>query len=456
MKKIFLFFIFIGIIFAQSKKDVKLVIYNQNFALCNEIRNVELKEGKNEVIFTDIPKFIEPSSIQIIPLSPYKFSVIEQSFNYDVYTSDKLFSKNIGEKISIITKDGQLYTGILIFYEQGNIGIETKDKIVVINKENLKEVSLAKNQTFAYKPEMRFLIQCDKKDIYNVLIKYTTLNINWKADYIGEYNEETNNLNIVGYITVDNKTGIDYENASLELIAGEVKKLVEYDVRKMPEFGVAEAFSRDKMQVPYFEETPTFEYHRYRLKGKTDIKDGEVKQINFITRNDINVEKKYVYDGAITKYYHYENWRNLKFNEKVEVIIEFKNEKEVLPAGKMKIFKNEKDGTIFIGENRISHTPIDEKIKLSLGNAFDIKGERKILNHERISQQVYKDTYEIKIKNYKKEDIVVDVIEHLYSNWEITEKTHDYEKIDAFTIKFPLKVKGNSEETIKYTVITRF
>ena len=456
MKKILLFLFFVGIIFAQSKKDVKLIIYNQNFAICNEIREVEIKEGKSEIILTDIPKFIDPSNIQISFLSPYKLSVIEQVFNYDVYSSDKLFSKNIGEKVSIITKDGQLYTGTLLFYEQGNIGIETKDKIVFINKENLKEVSMPKTDIFTYKPQLKFLVQGDKKDIYKVLIKYTTSNINWKADYIGEYDEEKNILNLIGYVTVDNKTGIDYENVDLELIAGEVKKLPEYESRKMVGFAAVDALRSAEIQVPSFEEKPTFEYHRYTLKGKTSVKDGEIKQINFITRNDIKIEKKYIYDGAITKYYHYDSWKNLKYNENVEIMIEFKNENQVLPSGKIKIFKNEKDKSIFIGENRISHTPIGEKIELSLGNTFDIKGERKILNHERISQQIFKDTYEIKIKNYKKEDIIVDVIEHLYGNWEITEKTNDFEKIDAFTIKFPLKVKGNSEGTIKYTVITRF
>jgi hypothetical protein len=205
-----------------------------------------------------------------------------------------------------------------------------------------------------------------------------------------------------------------------------------------------------------FQESPVFEYHRYTLKGKADIKDGEIKQINFYNKNNIKVEKKYTYDGAITRYYHYENWRNLQYNDKVEISIEFKNEGEVLPAGKIRIFKNEKEGSIFIGENRIPHTPIGEKVKLPLGNVFDIKGERKIVAHERISQNVYKDTYEIKIKNFKKEDVIVEVIEHLYGTWEITEKTHDYLKEDAWTVKFPVKVKGNGEEIVKYTVITRF
>ncbi|MCS7180922.1 MAG: hypothetical protein NZ891_06200 [bacterium] len=456
MKKVFIFLVFGTFLYSQSKKDVKLFIYNQNFAVCNEVREMEIPQGKNELIFTDIPKFIEPSSVQFSVLSPAtKFYVLEQSFNYDIYTSEKVFTKNIGEKVSIITKDGQLYSGILLFYESGNIGIETKDKIIVVNKENLREVSFAKTGMFTYKPQLKFLVQNEKKDIYKILLKYTTSNINWKADYIGEFNEGKSILNLNGFITVNNKCGVDYENAEIELIAGEVKKLMGYELANQRALGAVDALKAEK-QIVSFEEQPIFEYHRYTLKGKTDIKDGEIKQINFLNKENIKVEKKYTYDGAITRYYHYDNWRNLQYNEKVEVLIEFKNEGEILPAGKIKIFKDEKEGSIFIGENKITHTPIGDKVKLSLGNAFDIKGERKIISHERISQQVYKDTYEIKIKNFKKEDVVVEVIEHLYGTWEITDKSQDYEKIDAYTIKFPVKVKSNGEEIVKYTVITRF
>ncbi|MGB9677096.1 MAG: DUF4139 domain-containing protein [Candidatus Ratteibacteria bacterium] len=459
MKKIFIFICFAGLLFSESKKDVKLIIYNQNFAVCDEIREIEVLSGRNELIFTDIPKFIEPSSVQISILSPStKLNFLEHSFNYDIYTSDKIFSKNIGEKVDIITKDGQFYSGILVFYDSGNFGIETKDKIIVINKENLKEVSFGKITTFTYKPQLKFFVENEKKDIFKILLKYITSNINWKADYTGSFDEEKSILNLSGFITIDNRCGVDYKNASIELIAGEVKKIVEYDAiaNQRKAFGAADALKMEKQVVPSFEESPVFEYHRYTLKRKTDIKNEEIKQINFITKDDIKVEKKYSYYGAIARYYHYDNWRNLQCNDKVEVLVEFKNEDEVLPAGKIRIFKKEKEGSIFIGENKIPHTPIGEKIKLSLGNVFDIKGERKILTHERISQQVYKDTYEIKIKNFKKEDVVVDVIEYLYGNWEITEKTHDYEKLDAYTIKFPIKVKSNGEEIVRYTVITRF
>lgn len=453
MKKIFLFLGFTGILFGQSVKDVKVYIYNQNFAVCNELREIEIQKGKSEIIFKDIPKFIEISSINLLPVEKGKFKVLEQIFNYDVYNSEKVLSKNIGEKIEIITKDGQIYQGILLFYEAGNIGIEREDGIILISRENIKEVKLAKKGDFSYKPYLKFLVENEKSGIHKFLFKYITSNINWKADYIGEYDEEKNNLNLKGNVTIENKSGIDYKNAEIELIAGDVKKLKEYTDRRQMDF---EAKALAVQEVPSFEESPVFEYHRYKLKGKTDLNDGETKQINFIKKDGINVEKKYVYDGSTIRYYHYENWRNLKYNENVEVIIEFKNEDEPMPKGKVKIFKKEENCDIFIGENIIPHTPKGEKIKLSLGNAFDVKGERRIINHERISQVVYRDTYEIKIKNFKKEDTFVDVIEHLYGTWEITEKTHNFDKVDAFTIKFPVKVKSEGEEIIRYTVITKF
>ncbi|MCM8803689.1 MAG: DUF4139 domain-containing protein [Candidatus Omnitrophica bacterium] len=451
MKKIF---IFLGLIvsFATESKEIKMVIYNQNFAVCDEEREIEIPSGKSTIIFTDIPKFIEPTSIQFYPLSNnINFSILEQVFDYDILNSEKVFSKNIGKKVDIITKDGQLHSGKLLFYDSGYIGIEEKDKISVLNKENLMKINF-EIMELNLKPKLKFLIQSNKNVVQKFILKYITSNINWKADYVGEYNEEKNKLKINGFITIDNKTGTDYENVSLVLIAGEVKKIAE----PVPLTKVGLAEKMERAIIPPFQESQVFEYHKYTLKTKTDIKDGEIKQINFLSKKDIKVDKKYVYDGTVHRYYHYDNWRNLPYNEKVEVLIEFKNEDEVLPSGKLRVFKSEKDGSLFIGENFISHTPIGEKVKLSLGNAFDIKGERKIISHEKISQQIFKDTYEIKIKNFKKEDVLVDIIEHLYGTWEILEKTHDYEKIDAYTIKFPVKVKNNDQVVLKYTVMTKF
>lgn len=431
-----------------------MIIYNQNFAVCEEMRETEVPSGKTEIIFSDIPKFIEPASIQISFLDfPSNFIILEQVFVSDIFNLEKLFSKNIGEKIEIISKMGEVYSGNLLFYDGRNLTIEAKDKILVLNREDLKEIRFPKIEAIDLKPKLKFLIQSEKKGYYKILLKYITSNINWKADYIGEFNEAKNKLQLTGLITIENKSGLDYKNVSLVLIAGEVKKIT--GSTSLRKFDLSAVGVREESKG-FFEESPVFEYYKYLLKGKTDINEGEVKQIKFISESDIKVEKKYVYIGNIQTYYHYDNWRNLPYNEKVEVIIEFKNEKEPLPSGKIRIFKTEKEGSFFIGEDTISHVPSGEKVKLSLGNAFDIKGERKIISHEKITANFYKDTYEIKIKNFKDSDIIVEVIEKLYGTWDIIEKTHNYEKIDAYTVKFPVKVKAKDETILRYTVTTKF
>lgn len=457
IKKILLFLSFCSFIFCElEKKETRLTIYNQNFAVVEEIREGKIKEGKIRISILDIPKFIEPASIQIYPLSfPPDSSIIEQTYIYDIFTPEKLLEKNIGKEIEVITKDKETYSGKLLNFDPKNLIIKSKDKILVLNRENIKEIRTPKTDEFILKPQIDFIIENKienkKEKIHKILLKYTTKNINWKSDYIAEFDEEKSEIDLTGYITIDNKTGIDYKNSSIKLIAGEVKKLRE----EIPTVAKAKLFEAEAPALPPVEEKPIFEYYSYILKEKTDIKDGETKQINYLSPKDIKVDKKYVYDGRIQRHYHYAHWRNLPYNEKVEIKIEFKNQNQPLPSGKIRIYKIEEGGSIFIGEDMIGHIPTGEIVKLSCGYAFDVKGERRIIAHERIGSDTYKDTYLIKVKNFKDKDIDVEVIERIYGDWDIIEKTDKFEKIDAYTIRFPIKVKAKGEKTIKYTAITK-
>lgn len=460
MKKILIFLGISCLLFGEiEKKQVNMVIYNQNFAVVEEIREGTIDEGRVKIKITDIPKFLEPSSVNIFSINfPSDFLILDQTFDYDILSPDKLLEKNIGKKVEVITKDGQSYSGTLLNFTSQILTIETKNKILILNRENLREISMDKISGFIYKPELNFLVENKKKAKHILSLKYITSNINWNANYLGIYREDENKIDLNGWITIDNRSGIDYKNVNLTLIAGQIKKIAERD------FGMnraADAYKAREMVAalaprPMPEETPFFEYHMYKLPESVDIENEKMKQVSFLNKVDIPVIKKYVYDGATYRYYHYDNWRRLPYNDKVNILIEFKNEGKVLPSGKMKVYKQEKQDTIFIGEDMIPHTPIGEKVKLSIGNAFDIKGERKIMAHERISQNVYKDTYEIKVKNFKNQDVEVEIIEHLYGSWEIIEKTHDFEKIDAYTIKFPVKIPGQGEVTVKYTAVTKF
>ena len=200
----------------------------------------------------------------------------------------------------------------------------------------------------------------------------------------------------------------------------------------------------------------------YTLGRKTDLKNNQTKQIALFTAPKVPVEKIYVYDGALYRWYYYDNWQNQPDNKKVEVKLDFKNSEKnglgiPLPKGKIKVYKADSDNTLqFIGEDQIDHTPKDEKVSLSLGNAFDVAGERKIVNHKMVTANLYRDTYEIKLRNHKKEPITVKVVERQWGDWNVIQSSHKHEKRDAFTLEFNVPVEKDGEAVITYTAEYKF
>lgn len=460
MKKLFLLVVFSVVLFSVSgfcdlkKKSISLTVYNQNFALVSDVREGEIASGKAVLKFTDIASLIDPTSVSFSSLNyPDALGIIEQNFEYDLLNPDKLLNKYINRQVQVITKNGQVYRGNLLSYSSQQLIIEgKKGNISMVNRENIRDITFAEiPEGLILKPTLVLEIENRKADTHLLQLKYITDGIGWKADYVAELSPDDKSMDLTGWVTIDNKSGATYKDAKLKLIAGYVRKIqkyVRYEERNMMKAVAA---------APQFEEKAFFEYHIYTLKRPTTIKNNQTKQIMFLSSSNIPVKKKYVYDGAVRKYYHYNNWRNLPYNDKVDVYIVFENRKEnnlgmPLPKGKVRFYKKDTDKTVqFIGEDNIDHTPKNEKVELTIGKAFDIKGERKITNHKEISSRVYQDTYQIKLRNHKKEKVQINVIEHLYGDWEILESSHKYEKVDANTIKFVVDAFPEKEVIITYT-----
>jgi hypothetical protein len=197
-----------------------------------------------------------------------------------------------------------------------------------------------------------------------------------------------------------------------------------------------------------FVERALFEYHIYVLERKSTIADQEIKQISLFAPAHTPVKKTYEYDGATA-------------GEKIMVTLETENSQAVglgmpLPAGKVRAFKADADGRLeFVGEDRIDHTPRDEKVKIRMGAAFDLKGERAVGDHRRIADRVYEETIVIKLRNHKDEPVEIVVIEHPRGSWEMLNTTHPYEKKEAFRIEFKVEVAPDAEELVRYTVRVR-
>jgi len=220
---------------------------------------------------------------------------------------------------------------------------------------------------------------------------------------------------------------------------------------------------------PVVREKSFDEFHLYTLERATTLHDEETKQVEFVTATDIRAQRLYIYDGANLGPYSYYNSDQIQqdisygtqSNPKVWVMQEFKNSDTnhlgiPLPKGRLRFYRRDTDGHLeFVGENSIDHTPKDEIIRVYTGNSFDITGERKRTNFHADNRQKWMDeTFEIRVRNHKKQAAQVRVVEHLYrwSNWKVQDNSTEFRKTNAQTIEFPVTVAANGEQTVAYTV----
>jgi hypothetical protein len=300
-------------------------------------------------------------------------------------------------------------------------------------------------------------------------VSYQTGGITWWADYNVTYSEAGNacRLDVGAWVSILNQSGASYGDAKLKLVAGDVHRAPP-PVRGRVAADSMVAMRAQEARAPGFEEKAFFEYHLYTLGRTTTIPDNSTKQIElFPAARSVPCERELVYYG-LTPAYAYapspmtDRNYGVQSNRKVDVYLSFRNAQEQnmgmpLPAGRIRVSKlDDADKTLeFIGEDTIDHTPRNERVRIKLGSAFDVVGERRQVNFSvDTSRKTMTEEIEVKLRNQKKEPVAVIVKENLYRwvNWSIAQKTHDYRKEDARTIYFPVRIAPGAETTVRYTV----
>lgn len=453
---------------AKEKEGVALTIYNQNFGVVRETRQVEVPGKESTVRFTDVAAQIDGTSVHFKSLTDPAATVLEQNFEYDLVSADKLLEKYIDQQLTVLTKDGSRYSGNLLSFDPGQLVLrqfgEKGDVVMIARGDNVKDIQFGSlPEGLITKPTLVWKLATTKPGKHMVEVAYQTGGMNWQADYNAVLNPTDTALDLSSWVTINNQSGATYKDARLKLIAGDVR-LVQQLPRPMMRM---RAMAAAEMDVAGFEEKAFFEYHLYTLQRLTTLGQNQTKQIELLKTSDVPVKKVFLYCG-VPQYRFYgglntdAGYGSEEGNKKVNVIIEFKNSKEnqmgmPLPKGKVRMFKrDEADGTLeFIGEDQIEHTPKDETLRLQVGNAFDIVGERKRTDFKvDTGRKTMTESFEIKVRNHKAEPVEVLVKEPLYrwNNWEITAASHEWKKFDASTIHFPVKVDKDGEQVITYTV----
>lgn len=457
---------------ADPQPGVQLSIYTDNFALVKDRRTLdqELRKGFNTVRFQNVAATIDATSVHFRSLTDPDAAVVEQNYEFDLVDAKKLLQKYIDKPITVFTNDGRLYEGVLMSND-GTRLVLAEDRsegpiFLVEGGENIKRIQFSELPGgLLTRPTLVWELTAEKAGQHLVEVSYIANSLRWRADYNVAVNDEETAVDVSGWVTLENRTGTQFDDASVKLLAGAVHS----DPRTMT-WGYGQAYYKQMTRL-----APTSDagadvseafgdYRLYRLPERTTVKNNQIKQVELITAAQVPIKKTYLYDGARIQYqrmrrYWDDTWGRQE-NKKVNVLIEFENRADrnlgiSLPAGKCRVYKAGQDQSLeFIGEDTIGHTPRDERVTLYIGDAFDIVGERKQTEFRKISDHVIEESFEIKLRNHKEEDVTVMVLEKLYraAGWRVLEKSHDFEQRDSRTIVFPVKVKQDGETVVTYRV----
>jgi hypothetical protein len=440
------------------------------YAMIRQERNVDLQRGTNRLNFRDVAAYIDPTTVAFESLtSPDGTRVIEQSFQFDLVSAEKLMERYIDQVITIDQTAGGAIVPITgrLLSTQGGLVLSTDDGRIhaIRNYENVHFPALPGG--LMTKPTLVWDVTAERAGRENTRITYQTAGITWWADYNLVFSEGANAntgfLDVGAWVSILNRSGTSYEDARLKLIAGDVNRAPTAAplVMRREAFAAADAGGG-------FEEQSFFEFHLYTLGRPTTIADNSTKQIELFPKvRRVPAAKLLVYSGAVPSFGFMPTPAvdpdyGLPMNTKVDTYLRFDNRESVglgipLPAGRMRVSQlDASDDTLeFIGEDVIDHTPKDESVLVRLGSAFDVVGERRQVAFEvDTNSRRMEETIEIKVRNHKEEPVDVLVRETLF-RWaenDVVEATHRYERQDARTVEFPVSVPRDGETVVRYRV----
>ena len=435
-----------------DQKSVAVTVYNSNLGVVKDLRTINIKSGTSQIAVTDVAQFIDPTSVHI----SLNGEVIEQNYQYDLVSLDKILQKYIDKEIQLIGENSELIEGRLLSAFAGQIVLEKKEGglLMLPNLSKYRFSVGALPEGLITKPTLLWTVNSPATGKQDVEISYQTSGMNWHAEYVAVLNSDDTKLDLNSWVSVENKSGTTYKNAVLKLVAGDINLVKEqpmYDYRVQEMMVKSEGISQ-----PQFQEKEFFEYHIYNLQRPTTLANNETKQISLFESPGVKAVKKYFYKSGQYGYYG-----NSSQTGKVSVVVEFENKEEnnmgvPMPKGKVRMYKSDGSTLEFVGEDLIDHTPRNENVRLKIGEAFDVVVEDVQTENKKITDRVWEQAYEVKFKNRKKESITVEVERFLGVNWEILNSSLAYEKKDAQNIIFKVPVPEDGETVLKYRVRYRY
>jgi len=443
------------------------------YALVREDRPIRIEAGRSEVRITDVAALIDPTTVSFRSLTDEDTRVIDQNFQFDLVSTDKLLERFVDQEINAVVTRGNepaVVSGTLLSAQGGQLILRDRDGAVqVVNGYNGIDLPTLPEGLIT-RPTLVWNVLSRGAGPQTVRIAYQTQGITWWADYNLVYAEGDNanrgTLDLSAWVSILNQSGASYEETQLKLVAGEVNRAPQQKNVYMMR-GAAPASDMAAEAAPEFAEKSFFEYHLYTLSEPTTIPQNSTKQLElFPTARDIPVEKILLYAGQEHVWWGGGPITDQNFGVEsksdVDVYLKFENSKEKglgmpLPAGRVRVSKVDPDdgGMEFVGEDVIKHTPREEEVLIKMGKAFDVVGSRRQVDFGLdAGRRRMEETIEVEVRNRKETPVEVVVQERMFrhTNWEFVGEAPEHKKLDASTVHFPVRIEPNGKATVRFRV----
>jgi hypothetical protein len=435
-----------------DRESVNVTIYNGSLALVHDRRRVSVDAGTSRIAWRDVSANMDATSAILEDLTaPGAVSVVEQNFNFDLLRPATLLEKYVGKQVTIVhdkpIPGRPSRESATILANNDGIVVQYADRIETsLDGSHIEFPSIPPN--LRDRPTLVLDVASIKAANPDLDLSYITGGLSWHADYVGVVAPSEDRMDLNGLVTLSNTTGTTFENAHVQLVAGNVN-VPEPQEREIRTIGAASrTYSQNVTQENYFE------YHLYTLALPTTIADAQTKQVALLSAHNVPVRKTLEVRGSDV-YYSNAN-ADLGAKLPVGVYITFTNKDGdlgiPLPGGLVRLYKNDSRGTSqFLGSDRIDHTPKNEDVRLHVGDSFDVTAKKKQTDFTAVGGCEFRSSYDVRVANAKDVDQSVDVVEPIPGEWTILSESAAHRKTSSSTATWTLNVPKNSSTTLTYT-----
>lgn len=450
----------------SDQNEVAVTIYNENLALVKDQRKVNIQSGLSSLAFRDVSAKMRPETALLRSLNASEsLSVLEQNFDFDLLTPQKLLEKYVGHSVKIIRSNsvtGQETTETAQVLSANNgVVLKIGDRIETGISGRLIYGDVPSN--LRDRPTLVMLLENTGAQQQDVELSYLTGGLAWQADYVLELNAKDDHLNISGWVTLTNTSGASYKNARLQLVAGDINQVrPQMKGRAQMDAMLATPLASARKEMT---QENLFEYHLYSLNRPTTLSENQTKQVALLSASGVPVRKEFLLRGS--DYYYQSSYGNIGQKIKIGVYLEFDNKESAklgmpLPKGVVRVYKKDGAGNgQFIGEDTVDHTPKNETVRLKLGDAFDVTADKKQTDFKKIGgsgayNYRFESAYEVVIKNAKSEAVTVTVQEPMPGDWQVLSESQPHTKGASNTAVWKVRVPAEGISKLEYRSLVRY